>query len=323
MKKYKLKSISRLSPSSFELVMEPVDIKNGLDFYPGQYISLSVRNGSKKSTFRCFSISSAPSNDGEIRVGVRSGSRYTKLLEQAELNSLVEIDGPFGEFTPDLEEKRPLILIAGGIGVTPMISILESLQVYKLNRPTQLFYFNKSSDDIPYLEKIKGFNKSRIFVSGSFKEDNSLEVGELCQESLSEALPEKLGSSADYYICGPAGFMKKATDILRNSGVPEANIITESFSSTSKNQSVFSSLSFATYILAGFLIAGSITAFAAKDFVKNLLKENDSRESENEVIDNTNNYYTDESSTNTHQQPSGSQSTQRSSTYQSPRSTAS
>lgn len=334
MYKYQLKNNRKLSPTCFELYIVPVSSTGSkvdvVNFKAGQYLAISSNVGGKRSTYRCFSIASAPGlPDGSIAIGIRIGSKYTKRLASLEPGTEILIEGPFGEFAPDLAVPNPLVLIAGGIGITPMISILEDARLNGSNREIRVLYFNRAKSDIPYLERIEQLAKFKdlhikVFVDEEVEPGSFVSRGCLDLETLNDSIEE----NADYYLCGPAGFMAKATDILRSQGVNKSYIVSESFSSDSKAAGKKISVSRLAYAASACLIFFGVMGIATHDFIEKELNSLSS-EGSNEGTENKLNNQTDQagSSSTTVVSPStdstNNTNTKKNNTYQAPRSTVS
>ncbi len=308
MYKYTLDSVRELSPTCFELNMSPQNPSDRTLFDAGQYLAISTFSGNKRSTYRCFSIASAPNNrDGSITIGVRVGAGYTKMLKELSDGTEISVEGPFGEFTPDLGLSEPLVLIAGGIGVTPMMSIISEAMESGSKRPITLLYFNRSISDVPYLYEIKQFARTGsievvVLLDEAVSTDSAIiRSGKLDSNLIKKIVKRGDNRDGEYYICGPGGFMDNAVDLLEKAGVLSGNIFTESFSSIQKVDSGKMSVSRLTYFLSAGMIAMGIFGIASYDFLKKELKSLDSEggsESSSEVTFPTTTTTTNSSSVN-------------------------
>ncbi len=315
MKKYTLKSVSQLTESCYELNLIPNSQTDIIEFRAGQYIALSIQGKVKKSTVRCFSIaSSSLRSDGSLDIGIRLGSKYTKLVKASVPGAEVFVEGPFGEFTPQLDPSRRLVLIAGGIGVTPIVSVIKTIAESNSNRQTTLLYFNNRAEDIPYLNDIESISnqswlETHIFVRSGSADLPNAKIGELDRAQMSKVID--IQNNTDYYICGPSGFMKKAVRLLLEGSIPAEYIHTESFGSSQSKKSSKLSASLITYMVTAAMIVLSVGAIATKDFVQ---KELNKLESSQDSDDSTSE--PSESNISPQNKPSTG-------TYQSPRSTVS
>ena len=102
-----------------------------------------------------FSIVSAP-HEETLTIATRlRGSAYKRVLETADSGLEVEIEGPFGSFTLHENESRAAIMLVGGIGITPFISMIKDATHKKLPHTIYLFYSNRRPEDTVYLEELR------------------------------------------------------------------------------------------------------------------------------------------------------------------------
>ena len=114
----------------------------GFDFVAGQYLELTLPNLQGPDAVHTFSISSAPADD-DLSITTRMrDSAFKQALRAMEPGTAVSIEGPFGAFCPGRESARPVVLIAGGIGVTPMRSFLRAEAGHLAG--VHLFYANRT-----------------------------------------------------------------------------------------------------------------------------------------------------------------------------------
>ena len=163
----------QLTPSSYEFVFTPNRIQQ---FEAGQYLEIQVP--SKKDDFRgsrrSFSITSAP-GEKTISLGVKfydPSSTFKQALRELKRGNVIQSTGINGDFTLPKDTTRPLVYIAGGIGITPFISHLQTLMRSKETRDIILFYAVSSTDEIAYQDilvrsgiKVHIVTKSRAAVS--------------------------------------------------------------------------------------------------------------------------------------------------------------
>ncbi len=122
--RYKVSSIRRLNESTVEISMEPES--ENMSFKPGQFVFVQFKSSTVTSESHPFSIVSAP-EEKTLRVAVKSLGDYTATLDKLKLGDKAMIEGPFGYFTLDHTHSTRQIWLAGGIGVTPFLSLATSL----------------------------------------------------------------------------------------------------------------------------------------------------------------------------------------------------
>ncbi len=218
-----VKRIERSTKDSVTLVFDRIP---EFDHYKaGQHVSLSTHvYGNHVS--RTYSINSSPNADQEIAITIRSipgGSLSNYVIENIREKELVELDGPFGDFTvePSLENKRNLILFAGGSGITPVISILKSVLHGEPLSCVSLIYSNRSEERIIFKSELQEFQrtyKDRFHllhvISQPQEIDSDLTIfykGQLSKLIVRKLIRNLLNENSmipEVYLCGPYGFMQ-------------------------------------------------------------------------------------------------------------------
>jgi ferredoxin-NADP reductase/predicted pyridoxine 5'-phosphate oxidase superfamily flavin-nucleotide-binding protein len=232
---YRVTSIVRESDSVRSLHLLPVDGRLP-EFRPGQFLPL--RSGPADGGYRPYTISSA-SGDGALRISIKKGAGYSrKLHEDVKIGDILQARSPRGQFVAELTGQRPLVLLAAGIGVTPMVSMLHAAaRAGRAARRILLVHTIRDRDDTPFaseLARLAGASEGRIRIHyfmtapglSITNPDASCTIGRPTPESLDRLLPK---DSADYHLCGPSAFMQAIYDCLRERGVPDADIHAEAF----------------------------------------------------------------------------------------------
>jgi 3-phenylpropionate/trans-cinnamate dioxygenase ferredoxin reductase subunit len=175
-----------------------------------------------------FSVSSS-AEDPEIKLTAKALGDFTSAWKNLEPGCRAFLEGPYGSFT--LKDK-PCFLIMGGIGITPAISILETLKDKKDFRKCTLIYGNENWEKIPFREKLENLqsmiNLKVIHVLEKPHASWEGEKGLISKELIGKYLPDEV-NSYDYFICGPEVMMDVAELALRNKGIDWRNIYTERF----------------------------------------------------------------------------------------------
>lgn len=131
---------------------------NEFSFLAGQYVRISAPKllyADPKGISRVFSIASSPNDKNKISVAFRdSGSGFKRTLMELPIGSLIDIEGPFGYFTLPKDNSRPLVFIAGGIGITPFLSMVRYATEEKPARQITLLYVNRNAESAAYLEEL-------------------------------------------------------------------------------------------------------------------------------------------------------------------------
>src|SRR5437867_2442486 len=126
-------------------------------FTPGQY--LRITQGAplyrdEKGNSRSFSIASSP-DDPLLLIATRlTGSAFKRSLSEISLGTRVDVQGPMGSFLLPRDATRPLVLIAGGIGITPFRSMIKTVTEQKMPHRLTLIYSNRTPQDAPFLAEL-------------------------------------------------------------------------------------------------------------------------------------------------------------------------
>lgn len=204
---------------------------------PGQFLTFRIPDGEARRAPRNYSLSGDPADPDHLRISVRRepgglGSTYMHALPEG---AAIEATGPKGQFSLDLSSRRPVILLAAGIGVTPLLAMAHALAADRA-RPAWLFHACRSRRLQPFrleLAELQRRAPNLKVVScltqpeaGDASEGDDVVRGRITAETLRARLP-----IGDYeaYLCGPHGFMQAMFDLLLELGVREERIRHEHF----------------------------------------------------------------------------------------------
>ncbi len=210
----------------------------GFQFKPGQYADLTLINPAEtdsEGNVRTFSIASAP-YEGELLFATRMrDSAFKRVLRCVPLGTEVKLEGPMGSFTLHKNPAKAAVFLAGGIGITPFLSILRQAAKEKLPHLLYLFYSNRRPEDAAFLQHLEDLAKSNskfIFVpSMSEMEKSKLnwsgERGFINREMVVKHFCDLKGPI--YYIAGPPAMVAATREMLTKAGVDEDDVRTEEF----------------------------------------------------------------------------------------------
>jgi ferredoxin-NADP reductase len=283
MHEYKVAEISNVTPSVALLTLQNPDAK--FDFSAGQYAALHFKSHGRPSPVRCFSIVSPSQEQTRLQFAFRVTGNYSYRLSQLRPGESVYVQGPFGDFTVNPQYDRSLIFIAGGIGITPFLSMLLSLTKMRLNIPITLLYACRDENDVPFADQLKQLQRQNpnlkvIFVLGktptSARFANASVVTGKIDEGLVAKVYSQVAADTTYFLCGPPKFMDSLSSALSQQGVHEDRIIMEAFGQRAgtvikladKGQrriysTTLASIAFGVAILAGGGLMKSAQAHAA------------------------------------------------------------
>lgn len=295
---YLVKENRLLSPTTQLLTLELEESGHPLLFEPGQYAAISFKSRRRPTVMRCFSITSSPTDQQTLQFSMRVKGRFTKAIQKIEVGETVNVMGPFGGFVLPAHDENETVLLAGGIGIAPFISMIRYNTIDRTNRPLKLIYSCQTQEDVPFLDDLKELDQLNSALSVDLvigKEpidklkDITVFTGMLDASLLTRL---KLNySKSRFYICGPPPYMKAVSQLLISHGVEGNRIFTEAFSQGSKKQSgAIKSWPFNIYALTGLSLAVGGFAIMALDLSKTLPTLNKKSEftssSPNAIINN-------------------------------------
>jgi len=207
-----------------------------LGFDAGQYLEwmLDVPEPDSRGNRRYFTIASAPS-EKEIDLGVRidrarSSAFKQQLLQMKPGDSLVA-SHPSGDFTLCADITKPLVWIAGGIGITPFRSMARELVARKEKRNIDLFYCVNKEDDIAYKREVDIWKIDAgietTYVVANPTELWSGETGKITEALIKKAVPDFLERT--FYFSGPPMMVQSYVKLVRSMGVYKKQIKTDYF----------------------------------------------------------------------------------------------
>jgi len=202
----------------------------GFQFRPTQFTFLGLMTA-EGPDWRPMSLATSPTRE-HLEYGVRTSlSPFKRAFEHLAPGDPVWVRGPFGEFV--LDGDHPAVLVAGGIGITPLKGMAEYAADAKLTIPVRLLYSNRTEREIAYrgeLDELARMNpRFRVLYTltrGPFDGWDG-PTGRIDASLLSHGA-EGL-ERPKYYVCGTPEFVREMTGLLVRSGVPEADLEYELF----------------------------------------------------------------------------------------------
>lgn len=230
--------------------LAPVDGRPLPPFRPGQFLSVQIPQGSEgRSVTRCYSLSSSPTEQRYYRVSIKrlrgsarapAGRVSNYFHDRLREGAIVEAAAPSGAFCLDKDSTRPIVLIAGGVGLTPLVSMLSWLVATGSKREIWFFYGarNRAAHAMySWFEAMRRRNPNVRTVTVYSRPGPSCHKGVDydVKGRLSAELvwPVLQGRRCDIYMCGPEGMMDSMARGLKARGVPPEDIRREAFGSAS------------------------------------------------------------------------------------------
>ena len=228
--------------------LKPHDNRALAAFKPGQFLTFKLDiPGDPQPTTRCYSLSLV-AHESHYRVSIKrvppprgrddvppgkSSSFFHDLVSE---NDILDVKAPGGNFYLDITKTTPIVLIGGGIGLTPVLSMLEAVVAHGFQRDVWFFYgVRNASEHImkDYLEELDKAHQRlnlRVCYSNPDPEDRLGEDYHAAERVSVELFKKMLPSNNfEYYICGPPPMMESLVADLKDWGVPENAINFEAF----------------------------------------------------------------------------------------------
>jgi predicted ferric reductase len=241
--KFFVKSLKKETADTFTLTLRQ---EKPLIFRAGQFCFLRLQKDSLHARHP-FTIASAPGQK-DLEFTIKNSGRFTASATRLRKGERVMVDGPFGQFYLR-DGKQPLVFIAGGVGITPFMSILRerlltskqqgtnnSPKIHRAGRKITLLYGSRTYNDIIFREEIDRIRapwfKKRYLLS----QEKTKASAKLRKDCLSGYIDEKVirrfvpePAEALFYICGPEALKKSVQTVLRRLKVPRQAIFFEDF----------------------------------------------------------------------------------------------
>jgi ferredoxin-NADP reductase/DMSO/TMAO reductase YedYZ heme-binding membrane subunit len=221
------------------------------EFLAGQYLNVRLEIEGQWVN-RSYTIASSPSIKDHVEITVKRdphGNVSRFLHDHVDVGTRIEVRAPSGKFVLESANAQSLVLIAGGVGITPIMSILRDLNQKKWGGSVELLYCIKSHEDFVFgkeivtiLEQMPHL-KLQLFVSQGnatleqlglldLRSQVSLKSGRLQAADLKAI--ERTLNSARIFLCGPSNMMESVQDLIVHCGVERSRITTEAFLSPKK-----------------------------------------------------------------------------------------
>lgn len=226
--------------------LKPTDGKPIASYQPGQYLTLRAKiPGEKYDHIRHYSLSEAPGKD-YYRITVKredasdvqpQGIVSNYLHRDVHPGNILQFSAPAGDFIPDLKSEAPLVLIGGGVGLTPLISMLNTVSEKQPDR--RVIYIHAAhdgnvhgmKDHVAQLADRSPAIQSYVCYTKPTETDRQIrnfdKEGHIDRQWLETLIPSV---DSEFYLCGPIPFMKAINRSLLDMGVPELHIHFEAFS---------------------------------------------------------------------------------------------
>ena len=214
------------------------DKPTGFSFKPGQAIDVILTQPpatDAQSGRHTFSLVSAPYQDDLVVATRMRDSAFKRAFKSLPIGAAAQLEGPFGSLTLHNNRARPAVFIAGGIGITPFMSILRQAAHDQLLHRLLLLYSNRRPEDAAFLaelQQLEPVNKNFHLVATMTEMSKSSRAWEGETRLIDEALVKSAGgdlSAPIYYLAGPPAMVEAMRQTLNRAGIDDDDIRSEEF----------------------------------------------------------------------------------------------
>lgn len=231
--------VAEIVPHTHDIVGLRLATASPLEFKAGQYAELAIP-GTEEC--RSFSMATTPATTGQLEFLIKKypGGRFSALLENGlAVGDALRLRGPYGNFTLKKGHVLPLVLLAGGAGMAPVLSLLRHLAETGDSRRIRFYYGARTVADLFYLDEIRALGGQLadfgFVVALSESADGSTDLGVVAEPGLVtdvvEAAEPELHRS-EVYLCGPPPMVDAALDLASRQGVPDDQVFYDKFTTS-------------------------------------------------------------------------------------------
>jgi predicted ferric reductase len=232
-KPWRVTSVNPAAERTWTVALSP-DFMGRADYKAGQFAWLNIGRGVFSLNENPFSISSAPSAGRDVEFIIKELGDFTRTINQIKPGTRAWLEVPHGHLTHIGHEDAPgIALIAGGVGIAPLLGILRELAVTGDPRPTVLLYGNRTVAQIVCREELQRLSESHgtevVHVLSEPPDGWSGDTGMIDETLLRRHFETEARRDWLYILCGPPEMLKDVEETLISVGVPSSRILSENF----------------------------------------------------------------------------------------------
>lgn len=204
----------------------------GFEFQAGQFLTVQIQLDGRPAT-RCYTISSSPDARGYVEISVKRQGQVSRTLHSTvRPGTLLAIRPPAGAFVYPAGDDRPIVLVSGGVGCTPMMSMLRHAVSREPSRPVLYLHSARTPEDIAFRQELalvaRRHPQVRIVIALTRASDPGEHYpGRIDEGLLREVVPSPAESL--FYVCGPTAMIAGVKETLARIGVPAGQVRSEAF----------------------------------------------------------------------------------------------
>jgi predicted ferric reductase len=221
---------------SHTVTLEPVDPKtygnDGFRFAAGQFAWIRTGRSPFALDYHPFSISSSAERPNQVEFTIKTEHGFTTTIHDLQPGHIVYLDGPWGHFSVDRHHGPGYVFLAGGVGVTPMLSMLTTLADRQDRRPCWLILGNRHYEEIIGRAELEALSErldlTVAHVLSAPTPDWEGHRGHVNADILDAVLPANR-AELQYFLCGPDRMMDTCEACLKQLGIPQRQVHVERF----------------------------------------------------------------------------------------------
>ncbi len=232
---YRVSDVKQETRNVWTVTIEPPAGRSRFPFRPGQFHFMHLRRGrGLPAEEHHFTISSSPAG-GALTSTIKESGDFTATIGATKPGDPVAVQGPFGRFSYTYHPgMKDIVFIVGGVGITPIMSMMRHLRDTSADAHALLIYGNRTEADIVFRNELDGIAAGArprlkvIHVLSDPRNNWDGEKGMIDRDRISRLIGSDYGSKS-YFVCGPPAMMRKVFRALRELGVPPDRIEYERF----------------------------------------------------------------------------------------------
>jgi len=223
--------VTNIIPRTYNVTSFRFPRPKELDYKPGQFLFVSLRNDGKELS-KHFSLSSSPTEKNHIEFTKKlSDSAFSGVLKALKKGDWARIDAPYGNFTFEGEFDK-IGLLGGGIGITPFISICKYCTDLELDTQITLLYGNRTESDIVFRKELEAMQKQNknlqvVFTLNEANDNWKGAKGFITAEMIKTEVPDY--AETVFFTCGPPGMVEVMGNLVEKLGLPKSQLKREYF----------------------------------------------------------------------------------------------
>ena len=238
---WQIASVANIKPETSTVKTFTLQLPSWMRHRAGQHYDIRLTAEDGYQAQRSYSIASEPEREGEVDITVErldDGEVSSYLHDVVTQGDRIEVRGPIGGyFVWEAGMNEPLLLIAGGSGVVPLMSMIRHRAAAEAKNPTSLLYSSRSFEDVIYYDELDRLSKSnaglQIFHTLTRSQPADWKgYARRIDEAMLREVAGPLGSSTQVFICGPTLMVESAANALVKIGIDANRIRTERFGPT-------------------------------------------------------------------------------------------